>query len=169
MKTIVVNTRGLNKRECPHGYILVDDEDYELVSQYKWSAPYTCNGQFLYAQTKINGKYVMMHHAIIGMSTEGLVVDHINGNKIDNRRCNLRYATRSQNAANSIRNIKAYPSKVSKYTGVRNYFGDITACVRFNGKVIRLGKFKTEEEAAKAYDDKAFELWGEFAKLNFSR
>jgi hypothetical protein len=95
------------------------------------------------------------------------IVDHVDGNKQNNNASNLRWCTSSQNHMNTKKTKKG---KSSKYKGVsysksRNKW---EACIRINKKTIHLGRFSTEEEAGKAYDEKAKELFGEYAKLNFS-
>jgi hypothetical protein len=105
-----------------------------------------------------------MHHEILG-KVAGLEVDHINGDPRDNRRSNLRFVTKAQNQMNRtsvaassgfkgvVRNKKGWAASINK---------------RANGVKTRyhLGTFKTPEEAAKAYDRAAIELFGEFAKTN---
>lgn len=94
----------------------------------------------------------------------GLYIDHRNGNGLDNRRDNLRRATMSQNIANQFPRGGS-----SKYKGVcrSKRSGGWLAQICVNRKSIYLGRFGTEEEAARAYDVKAKEVWGEFARLNF--
>ena len=91
------------------------------------------------------------------------VVDHINHDPLDNHRHNLRLATRSQNAAN----VGPYANNTSGYKGVDFNQGKWRARITQHGKRHFLGTFDTAEEAARAYDSKALELFGEFASLNF--
>ena len=91
------------------------------------------------------------------------IVDHINHNGLDNRRPNLRLATRSQNAAN----LGPYANNTSGYKGVDFNRGKWRARIREGGVRYFLGYFETAEDAARAYDTKAHELFGEFASLNF--
>jgi len=140
---------------------IVDDENYEWLNQWKWH----CNTNGYVMRTVRTNKVrrnIIMHRVILKLNSTDVETDHINRNKLDNRRANLRIATRSQNNTNKDARGK------SKYLGV--YFTDgkyPCAQVRFNGKKYYLGLFKTEEDAAKAYDKKALELYGEFANLNF--
>ena len=92
------------------------------------------------------------------------IVDHINQDPLDNRRQNLRLATRSQNAAN----LGPYANNTSGYKGVDFNRGKWRARITQDGVRYFLGTFDTAEDAARAYDQKALELFGEFASLNFS-
>jgi len=144
-------------------FAIVDDEDFDQVNQYKW---YFNNGYarrwYLDKKTKKEG-YMTMHR-LINNTPKGMDTDHINHNGLDNRKENLRSATRNQNNQNYL------PQKhSSKYKGV--YWNKkekkFKAYIGLNGKAIHLGYFKTEIEGAKAYDRKAKEIYGEFAYLNF--
>ena len=146
-------------------FTLVDDEDFERASNYKWfrdRATYTS-----YATRNIGtrpNKSKQRMHRLIMQAKKGQQIDHINGNGLDNRRCNLRFCTNSQNQMN------ARPmGGSSKYKGVSwNKKGNKWySAIRFNYKQIHLGVFVSETLAAKAYDSKAKELFGEFAYLNF--
>ena len=140
---------------------IVDDNDYDYLSQFKW-----CYHKG-YAARNIrleNGKQttIKMHRIIIDCP-QGLLVDHINGDSLDNRRSNLRIVTNQQNNMN-----KKHYSR-SGFKGV--YFNKLAqkwhAQIALNNKVIYLGLFNDLVEAAKAYDKKALELFGEYARLNF--
>ena len=105
-----------------------------------------------------------MHRAIMN-PPDGTVVDHINRNSLNNRRCNLRICTQKEN----LRNGRPSRRSTSRFKGV--YFDKQTrkwiAKIGYNGKTIHLGSFEDEVEAAKAYDRKAYELFKDFAYLNF--
>lgn len=139
--------------------VIIDDEDYEIFKKYKYH---------------ITGGYLRINngpdfHRILLPYKDGLQVDHINGNKLDNRRCNLRYCTKAQNCANRIKPDKR--KRHSKYKGVTKYKNvkKFYACIRHKGFLINIGKYETEEEAARAYDSMATTLCGEFAILNFPK
>ena len=100
-----------------------------------------------------------MHRFILNLKGRELA-DHINHNILDHRLCNLRKCTHAQNQMNR----KVFCKKISKYLGVSIY---IVATITVNGKSIHLGHFKTEEDAAHAYDEAAKKYHGEFANLNF--
>jgi hypothetical protein len=106
-----------------------------------------------------------MHHLVIGTNWGG-ETDHINRNKLDNRRGNLRRATHSQNMCNRV--VKSRLPK-SGYRGVvwRVARGKWSACINVKRKEHFLGYFADKEDAARAYDDAARRLHGEFARLNF--
>lgn len=141
---------------------LIDDDDYERVSQYKWTFD---NG---YAARKAGGqknpKKIMLHRFILD-APAGYDVDHINRDVLDNTRANLRICTRSQNNANRI----SLPGSSSQYKGVswnRNrQRWQVFQCAY--GKRRYLGYFENEAEAAIAYDEAAYESFGDFALLNF--
>ena len=111
----------------------------------------------------VNKKCVTMHRVVTGAMT-GQLVDHINMDRVDNRQKNLRLCTKSQNGANRRRNS----NKNTKYKGVYKQANCVTykSVIRVNGKNIHLGGYKTQEEAAKAYNKAAKELFGDFALLN---
>ena len=136
---------------------LIDDEDYELVSQHKWRL-HSC-GINSYARTFLNGKKPMMHRLILA-PPPGMDIDHVNHNGLNNKRCNIRICTRTQNQANSK------PRKgTSKYKGVSwsNTEKKWRAFIRMNGKGRTIGRFDSELKAAKAYKKAAIEYFGEFA------
>lgn len=136
---------------------VVDDRDYVFLSQFTWYF----DGK--YARRVEAGKTKMMHREILDTPL-GFDTDHINGNKLDNRRENLRIATRKQNLANKLKFGGS-----SKYKGVSLFkrTGKWTAQICPDGEKIHLGYFSSEEEAARAYDKKAMELFGIFARTNF--
>lgn len=146
---------------------IVDDEDAERVSAFKWCVA-ICAGK-RYAQHSYRdqfnvGRSIYLHTFLTGWN----YIDHKNGDGLDNRRANLRPATPAQNAAN-----KRLSSKNSTgYKGVHLYrrTGRYRAYIgRGNQKTLHLGYFDTAEEAARAYDAAALEHFGEFARLNFPK
>lgn len=142
---------------------LVDDEDYERVSEFKWCAQLR-NGNFYAVRTE-RGKNIQMHRFLTGFISF-LVVDHKNGNTLDNTRKNLRVCTSNQNKLNS----KKRKDSAMKYKGIKFHKKGIKiyqAAIKMNGVTKSLGYYATPEEAARAYDAKARELFGEFARCNF--
>lgn len=138
---------------------LIDGDDADRVLAYPWYAA-SCDGQY-YATNDTAG----LLHRFLMEPKPGMLVDHINGDKLDNRRCNLRIATPSQNAMNSA---KRRTSK-GKYRGVSKNGPGWSAMLTKDYKSHYLGTFRTPEEAAKAYDEMARILHGEFAVLNFPK
>lgn len=140
------------------GYkILVDDADYEWLNQWKWAVN---RG---YATRRTTGKTIRMHRLVLGCKPDEFT-DHINGDRLDNRRANLRVATMAQNNQNRPRK-----SGRSGYRGVHWHGSHYGWSVRLkaNGKSYSCGMFRDPVAGAKAYDKKARELHGEFAVLNF--
>jgi hypothetical protein len=142
---------------------IIDDDDYEKLTKFKWNWTALNNRSGFYARGD-----VMMHNVIMD-TPDGLGVDHINGNGLDNRKENLRICTSSQNHANRRRPQNAIPAS-SRFRGVhlRKDHKKWSAQITHQNKVYWLGYFDDEEEAARAYDAKAKELFGVYARLNFS-
>jgi len=142
-------------------YAYVDAADYEWLSQWAWNV---VGGG--YAARNDNGKTVLMHRQIL-RPPRGKFVDHKDGNRANNCRSNLRVCTRKEN----MRNLRKQNGSVSRFKGV-------TYCKRmdkwfgrcwYEGGDHYLGSFDDEVEAARAYDRRAVEMLGEFARLNFPR
>ena len=156
--------KGVKRIKLTWGrYAIVDAEDYEKLKDYKWC---TIQGsRTFYAKTfRLSGAILAMHRLILD-APKGLYVDHIDHNGLNNRKSNLRLCTNQEN----LRNKLPRPGCSSKYKGVsgskaRNKF---RANIYLNRKAIHLGYFDSEIDAARAYDKKAHELFGEFAYLNF--
>ena len=123
-------------------------------------------GGITHGYVMIGTKYGLLYaHRLAWYITYGYLpieIDHINHNKLDNRICNLRECTRSQNQANRL------PYKNHKYKGIcfEKRLGKYQAQIKHNYKLYYLGLFDTPEAAARAYNAKALELFGEFAYLN---
>lgn len=146
---------------------LVDDDDLPLLIDYVWRAWEPPSKHTLYAVTSSAPSRPYMHRLILGLAPGDPNVDHRNGRGLDNRRSNLRLATQSQNLANAR---KQRTPTSSRYKGVHLVKKTNTwaAQVKLKGKTFHISSaFATEEEAARAYDEIAFILFGEFARLNF--
>ena len=143
-------------------FALVDLQDYYQLVKFNWFVNF--NGNTVYAIGKDRGKNVMMHRVI--MNAPGhLFVDHIDHNGLNNTRSNLRLCSKAQNNCNKV----SRKSATSKYKGVfcKRAGEKWLASIQHNGTKYHLGYFTDEIAAAKAYDEKAKELHGRFACLNF--
>jgi hypothetical protein len=137
---------------------IVDDEDLARLSDLTW----TLHNKG-YAKAIVDRQTILMHRFIMQPVT-GQDVDHINGNKLDNRRSNLRLCTRSENLMNRGGEVgsSSHFKGVCRHASRPGWMARITV----NGKSIYLGYFKTEEDAAHAYNSAARIYHGEFARLN---
>jgi hypothetical protein len=148
--------------------VLLDDEDYERVCGSKWWLLTTeAGGRYAYrpARRADGGHTTVLMHRIITGAAPRQQVDHWDNNGLNNQRENLRVCTRSQNNANK----KKAKGQSSIYKGVS--WNKTKKCwqafVKKDGKSMFLGYFDLEQEAAMAYDTRAVELFGEFARPNF--
>jgi hypothetical protein len=153
-------------------YAIVDQDDFERLNKYKWQAGRSSRSGTFYAARstwdKVNKKKrtIKMHREILN-PPHPLVVDHINHSGLDNRKANLRPATKSQNTINKP--IKKRKGAHSKYLGVtwQKSINKWQAQIRAEGKHKVIGYFDDEITAAKAYDKAARKFHREFAVLNF--
>jgi hypothetical protein len=136
---------------------LVNDEKYDELVIYSWHLH--SNG---YA-VRCNGGHSTYMHRVVINAPDKVWVDHIDGDKLDNRIENLRLCNASQNGGNR----GPICNNELGYKGVRKHRKNYQARVIFHGKETTIGTFTTPEEAARAYDNKVMELFGEFAKTNF--
>lgn len=157
MKTIICKTDGAK--------IMVDDEDYETLSRFNWYRGGRAKHPMTFFYLKDDGSLTIYMHQIL--SGGKVMTDHIDGNVLNNQKSNLRAATRQQNSANARKmTSRAGKPCSSKYKGVHFTAGKFRAVIGFNKKAIGLGSYANEDEAAQAYNAKAKELFGEYAKLN---
>lgn len=145
------------------GVALVDDEDYERLSEFTWKA--NRRGKTIYAiRSTDRHHHVKMHRDVLGFGIGDPGVDHINGNGLDNRKKNLRVATPVQNGANS----RPRTDSASPFKGVTFHKGDGQwhARIRVDGDQHFLGAYESERDAAIAYNGAARALSGDRAWLN---
>lgn len=147
------------------GYLIFDEEDFDLVCSYNWrvnNLGYVTYQEYTPGITK--PKTLLLHRLILGVTGRYEVVDHINHNPQDNRRCNIRKASIGQNVWNTV----SYKNSTSKYLGVSFETGrkKWRAQIKANGKQCSLGRFNNETDAALAYNEAASRYFGEFANLN---
>lgn len=149
---------------------IIDDEDYEWAKDYTWWS----NVRNLYVMTRKHkkDKWLYLHRMImekLNGDITGKCVDHINGNPLDNRRCNLRVCTHTQNMQNMGKftdNTHSQYKGVSYLVNTQKRRKRWLAYIEVNKKRKYLGYFHTEEDAAIAYNLAAKEHYGEFARLN---
>jgi hypothetical protein len=137
---------------------LVDDEDYAAASEVKWRPLKTAAGH-TYAYT---GKILL--HRLVTKAPKGLIVDHIDGDGLNNQKSNLRLCTHSQNKAWGT--AKSRPNNTSGYRGVLYHGKKWSARIRVNYTRHVLGSFDTKEAAALAYNEAALKHFGPYARLN---
>ena len=148
-------------------FALIDNEDYDLISKYTW---HVVLERKLYYRAKSStglgkkGAFIYMSRLIMN-AKPGQVVDHKNGNTLDNQKKNLRFCSHTENKRNCVK----HRDSKNPYKGVtkRRYGWD--AKISFNKKGIYIGKFATAKKAAIAYDMAAQYFFGEFARLNFTK
>jgi hypothetical protein len=165
-----MKTVPLHGKKAAGRVALVDDENYDLVSQYRWFVYESAEkrgrrkkGPYAIANSRIDGRHVniFMHCLIMGFKG----VDHIDHDGLNNQRYNLRPATTAQNN----RNTRGWSDSSSSYKGVSwDAARGLWSADIYDGRRRQLGRFVSELQAAYVYDDAAREAFGEFACTNFS-
>lgn len=162
MKLIDVST---NKN--PKTFAMVDDADFDWLNQWKW---WTCS-RYAYRDQYLSGDKIgnrkrlrFWMHRLIMKTPNGMMTDHIDGNRLNNQRSNLRICTNAENMRNRNKPIV----NTSGYKGVyeRKYDGKYLAQIHVFGKGYYLGTFENKKDTAIAYNDAAIKHHGRFAKLN---
>jgi hypothetical protein len=145
---------------------VIDDEDWELVAPFRWSLIHEGNRVSWHVVARWPDgptKFIKMHRLILGLPPERPFVDHVDCDGLNNRRSNLRIATRQQNSSN-----RDCLGNKSGFKGVFQNGKSWTARIRFNKRLINLGTFPDPTDAARRYDIEAMRLFGEFARPNFA-
>lgn len=164
-----VTANGVGKRNF--GKVLIDEDDRHYLTDYPWTIK--SNG-YIYALQHLgyaNGKRIRRHiylHRFLLNAKEGQIVDHKNGNKLDNRRSNLRFVTAAQNTQN--RGSEKFRGRHSNYKGVCRTSNTAKhqwrATITRDGIINHLGTFEKEIDAARAYNRAAAKFFGDYARLN---
>lgn len=151
---------------------LIDDEDFDRVNKWGWLAYFkkgSVEPKYACRRKNVGGgqRMIYLHRFILNITDPSIIIDHIDGNGLNNQKENLRICSNTENTRNSKKSNKSY---TSIYKGVcrakpnsRRYSAQITV----NRKKIHLGMFSNEVDAAKSYDLAAIKHFGEFANLNF--
>jgi hypothetical protein len=143
----------------------VDDADYPFLSQFKWHLSYSgypTRTLWLGRQYRPTHRELPMHHHLCRVTPQQPYADHRSGNKLDNRRANLRPTNKSQNGSN--RGMARH--NTTGFKGVSKHGRRFIAQIRCNNKNRYLGRFSNPEDAARAYDKAAKVAFGEYAVLN---
>lgn len=144
------------------GFALVDAADFGWLTGYTWY--HSGRGYALQSSKRPGKNSGAAMHRIIMNPPKGTVADHVNGDRLDNRRCNLRIVDYLQNAQNRGKNVNSR----SKYKGVcwKVENNKWQARIRVNGKQHHIGLYQTEEDAARAYNAAAILNHGDYSRLN---
>ena len=150
---IIINIKGYN--------LIIDKDELWRIEKYKYY-PSNNRGYIYLRRCGKNMKRIYLHREIMNTQKD-VICDHINGNTLDNRKCNLRNCTSKQNSWNHGKNKR-------NKTGVTGVSFDKTrnlyqASIRYNGKSIGLGRYKTIKEARQVYNDATIKYFGRFARI----
>lgn len=142
-------------------FALIDDCDLELVGRYKWYAHKSDHTFYAFRWDGVIKKIVPMQNAILGITDSTTMGDHIDHNGLNNQRFNIRKCSNSQNRINTIGGRESIGMRGVCFTDNR-----FRSTIHYNGVCHILGYYKTNIEAALAYNEAAVKIHGEFAMLN---
>ena len=150
----------------------VDPEDYLWLAQFRWCCKVGKDTCYAIRHIQVHGRTKRIHmHRQIMNTPKGMICDHVNHDGLDNRKRNCRNCTIEQNNANRRKRATSHGSRApsSQYLGVswcprRKKW---VSYIKHHGRARNLGLFEVEADAARAHDRAAWELWGEYACLNF--
>lgn len=154
----------MKELQLSRGYTtLVDDDVYDSMHIFKWHAAVDRTNVYAERYDVVSNCLIRLHHILL-IPEDGCIVDHIDGNSLNNQRHNLRSATTQQNQMNKRKST----GTSSQYKGVtrRKDKRKCSAQIGFNYKLRHLGYFDNEQDAAIAYNKAATELFGVYARLN---
>lgn len=140
-------------------FALIDSDDFDLISQYRWICHRPSSNYQVAISVKRGRKSIRMHRLIMN-ALPGMEIDHINGNPLDNRKCNLRFVTHAQNQKNMNLSVSNKSGKKEVSWHKRSRKWQVFAANTY------IGLFSSIEEASMAYDKAAKEMFGEFARTN---
>ena len=150
----------LTQNKC----VIIDSKDYDKVKGKRWYTQKTLNTMYAYSDGRDkngNGSMISMHRVLLGANSRELV-DHIDGNGLNNVQKNIRQCSHFQNQCNRRKSKNC----TSKHKGVRLCSGRVKAAIQYKRRNIHLGYFKNEQDAAMAYNVAAIKYFGEFACVN---
>jgi hypothetical protein len=164
-RTLIIDSVPCYVVPLPRGNeTIIHKDDIELLLRWPWRERKDRKTWYVY---RMDGPKMIHLHNVICPPPNGLQTDHKNGNGLDNRRSNLRVATNAQNQQNRI-NLNNGKKKSSVFRGVCWWDKSWRADIGLDGKNKYLGRFRSEVEAAHAYDLAAVRYFGEFARPNFA-
>lgn len=145
----------------------IDDEDIEIFNRHKWGVANKNGTPYIQSTINIDNKRktIQLAREIMNASSS-VLVDHIDGNTLNNKKYNLRFADKKTNAQNMKSNINT--TSVHKGVSWDRFRNKWRSVIKVNGKQKMLGRFLIENDAAVAYNNAAIEFFGDYARLNLT-